>query len=342
MAKVVTLGTGSGKPTLNRWVSAVAVVWEDEWILFDCGEATQIQVMRSGLHSSRLRAIFITHLHGDHFNGLAGFLSTMGLDRREDQLVVLGPPGIREYLAMLRRLRILYLSYPLEVREFGPDRFGDGGGVPGEGLTGSELLGAAMPRTQDACGPRDKRPREEPVGVYEAAKYTVSALPLDHRVFTLGYRIEERARPGRFNLQRALEIGIPEGPLFGRLQAGHEITLADGRVIQPSEVLGPARIGKTMAYCTDTRPCSAGEVLGKGADLMLHEATFADDLQSEAREYGHSTASQTARIAQAARPNRLVITHISARYPDARPLLDEAGQTFPNVELAEDLMEFEI
>jgi ribonuclease Z len=347
MAKVVTLGTGSGKPTLKRSVSAVAVVWEDEWILFDCGEATQIQVMRSGLHSSRLRAIFITHLHGDHFNGLAGFLSTMGLDRREEGLVVLGPPGIREYLALLRRLKILYLSYPLEIREFGSDRFGDGGGVPGAGLTGSELLGSAMPLTQDACGPRDmrpqeRRPREEPVRIYEGAKYAVWALPLDHRVFTLGYRIEEQARPGRFNLQRALEIGVPEGPLFGRLQAGHEITLADGRIVQPSEVLGPARTGKTLAYCTDTRPCAAGQALGQGADLLVHEATFADDLQSEAGEYGHSTASQAARVARAARPSRLVITHISARYPDARPLLDEAGKTFPNVELAEDLMEFEI
>jgi ribonuclease Z len=323
------------------------VVWENEWILFDCGEATQVQVMRAGLHSSRLRAIFITHLHGDHFNGLAGFLSTMGLDRREDELVVLGPPGIREYLTLLRRLKILYVAYPLEVREFSPDCFADGAALPGATVPGAGLPGAArIPACESSrphqTGLHESHSGSQAIRVYEAAKYTVSALPLDHRIFTLGYRIEERPRPGRFNLERALEIGVPEGPLFGRLQAGHDITLADGRIIQPSDVLGPARIGKTLAYCTDTRPCSAGEILGAGADLLVHEATFADDLQSEASEYGHSTASQAARIARAAKPSRLVITHVSARYPDARPLLDEAGETFPNVELAEDLMEFEV
>src|SRR5690349_22828314 len=118
MAKVITLGTGSGKPTLRRSVSAVAMVWEGEWVLFDCGEATQIQVMRAGLHSSRLRAIFITHLHGDHFNGLSGLLSTMGLDRRVRELLLVGPPGIRDYLDTLSRLKILYVNYPLDVREF--------------------------------------------------------------------------------------------------------------------------------------------------------------------------------------------------------------------------------
>src|SRR5215472_3936319 len=295
MPRVITLGTGSGKPTLKRSVSAVAVVWEGEWVLFDCGEATQIQIMRAGLHSSRLRAIFITHLHGDHFNGLAGFLSTMGLDRREEEIVVVGPPGIREYLALLRRLKILYVAYPLEVLEFGPERFN-----------------TAIP-------------------VYSTQKFTVSALPLDHRIFTLGYRIEERARPGRFNFERAMEIGVPEGPLFGRLQAGHDITLVDGRTVRSSDVVGPPRSGKILAYCTDTRPCETGIQLGLSADLLIHEATFADDLGSEAAEYGHSTARQAGRIAQAARPKRMVITHISARYPNATPLLGEAAQIFPNV-----------
>jgi len=306
MPKVITLGTGSGKPTLKRSVSAVAVVWEGEWILFDCGEATQVQVMRAGLHSSRLRAILITHLHGDHFNGLPGLLSTMGLDGREEELVVIGPPGIREYLALLRKLKVVYLAYPVEVREFGPER------------------------------------AAEAVRVYESPKYTISALPLDHRVFTLGYRIEERARPGRFNLERALEIGIPEGPLFGRLQAGHDVVLSDGRTVRSSDVVGPPRSGKTLAYCTDTRPCRAGVELGSTADMLIHEATFAADLASEAGEYGHSTAIQAARIAEAAKPARLVITHISARYPDARVLLGEARSIFDNVELAEDLMEFEV
>ena len=154
MPGVITLGTGSGKPTIKRSVSAVAVAWENEWILFDCGEATQVQVMRAGLHSSRLRAIFITHLHGDHFNGLAGFLSTMGLDRREDELVVLGPPGIREYLTLLRRLKILYVAYPLEVREFSPDCFADGAALPGATVPGAGLPGTARIPACESSRPR--------------------------------------------------------------------------------------------------------------------------------------------------------------------------------------------
>src|SRR6185436_6197468 len=115
--KVIPLGTSSGKPTLKRNVSATAVVREGEWLLFDCGEGTQTQIQRAGLSPSRLTGIFITHLHGDHFNGLAGLLSTMALDRRERGLTLIGPPGMSEYLDTLARLKILFVNYPLEVRE---------------------------------------------------------------------------------------------------------------------------------------------------------------------------------------------------------------------------------
>src|SRR5215467_3239303 len=121
--RLITLGTGSGRPTLKRNVSAVAVSWEGEWVLFDCGEGTQTQILRSGLKFSKLSAIFITHLHGDHFNGLPGLLSSMGLDGRERPLALIGPPGITEYLNLLTRLKILSVSYPLEVREFASGSF---------------------------------------------------------------------------------------------------------------------------------------------------------------------------------------------------------------------------
>src|SRR5215831_15136462 len=107
--KVIPLGTSSGKPTLRRNVSALAVVREAEWLLFDCGEGAQMQIARAGLSQSRLAAMFITHLHGDHFNGVAGLLSTMGLDRRAQELALIGPPGISEYLDTLARLKILYV-----------------------------------------------------------------------------------------------------------------------------------------------------------------------------------------------------------------------------------------
>src|ERR1043165_1581426 len=117
--RVIPLGTSSGKPTLRRNVSGLAVVRDGDWVLFDCGEGTQTQIVRAGLSPSRLSAIFITHLHGDHFNGLSGLLSTMGLDRRVRGLTLIGPAGIRDYLDTLARLKILYVNYPLDVREFG-------------------------------------------------------------------------------------------------------------------------------------------------------------------------------------------------------------------------------
>src|SRR5215470_2094748 len=121
--KLITLGTGSGRPTLKRNVSAVAVAWESEWLLFDCGEGTQIQILRAGLKPARLSSIFITHLHGDHFNGLPGLLSSMGLDGRERTLAVIGPPGVLDYLNTLTRLKVLSVPYPLDLREFGPSSF---------------------------------------------------------------------------------------------------------------------------------------------------------------------------------------------------------------------------
>ena len=310
--KVIPLGTSSGKPTLRRNVSALAVAREGEWQLFDCGEATQTQIARAGLNPSRLSSIFITHLHGDHFNGVAGLLSTMGLDRRTRGLVLAGPRGMTDYLETLARLKILFVNFPLDVREYGP-------------------------QTANAHTDSDGA-----IDVYEAAQYVVSSLPLDHRIFALGYRIEERPRPGRFNLERARELGIPEGPMFGRLQSGHDVQLSDGRTVRPSDVLGPARPGKAVAYCTDTRPCRNAVELARGVDLLIHEATFTDDMTDEAHDFGHSTARQAARIAREAGAKRLLITHFSTRYPDPRPLLEEAREVFPDTIMADDLMEIDV
>jgi len=302
--KVVPLGTSSGKPTLKRSVSALAVAREAEWLLFDCGEGTQTQVARAGLSPSRLAGIFITHLHGDHFNGVAGLLSTMGLDRRTRDLTLAGPVGIREYLDVLERLRVIFITYPLQLREL-----------------------------NSVCG----------IGaVYETLHYRITAAPLDHRLFALGYRIDERARPGRFDVERARKLGVPEGPLWGRLQSGEEVRLDDGRVIRASDVLGPPRPGKSVAYCLDTRPCANSAELARGVDLLIHEATYTDEFAVEARQYGHSTAAQAAQTARDAGAKRLLITHFSTRFPDLSPLLEEARAIFPDTILAQDLMEIEV
>lgn len=302
--RVIPLGTSSGKPTLKRNVSALAVAREAEWLLFDCGEGTQMQIARAGLSPSRLSAMFITHLHGDHFNGVPGLLSTMGLDRRTRGLTLIGPRGVREYLDLLQRLRVVFLTYRLELKEF-----------------------TALPESRV---------------VHETAEYTVSAGPLDHRLFALGYRVDERPRPGRFNVARARELNVPEGPLWGRLQSGEDVRLDDGTVIRPSDVLGQPRPGKSVAYCLDTRPCKMSIELARSVDLLVHEATYTEDLSAEAREYGHSTAAQAARTAREAGARRLLLTHFSTRFPDPTPLLEEARAIFPETTAADDLMEIEV
>ncbi|MBO0861785.1 MAG: ribonuclease Z [Chloracidobacterium sp.] len=306
--KIIPLGTSSGKPTLRRNVSALAVVGEGEWWLFDCGEGTQTQIARAGLSPQKLAGVFISHLHGDHFNGLPGLLSTMSLDQRGKELTLIGPTGIDEYLTLLAGLKICYVNFPLRLREF-EARYFDG--------------------------------REQEL-VYESSRVTVMTRPLDHRIFALGYRIEEKTRPGRFDLERAKELGIPAGPLYSRLQSGELVTLEDGQVIHPSEVLGPPRPGKAVSYCLDTRPCAAAVKLSKNADWLIHEATFTEELIEESNHFGHSTAIQAAKIALEADARRLLITHFSSRFPDARPLLEEARSVFPETYAAEDLIELEV
>ena len=301
--RVIPLGTSSGKPTLRRNVSGLAVVRDGDWVLFDCGEGTQTQIVRAGLSPSRLSAIFITHLHGDHFNGLSGLLSTMGLDRRRRELTIAGPTGIKEYLELLERLKIAFLTYPADIKEF------------------------------------DSVPT--PIQLYETNEYTVTGLGLDHRLFAIGYRIEERARPGRFNVDEARRLEVPEGPMWGQLQSGQDVIL-DSKVVRSSDVLGPPRPGKSVAYCLDTRPCEMSVELARGVDLLIHEATYTDEYSSEAQLYGHSTAAQAALIAQRAEVGKLLLTHFSSRFSDPAPLLEEARNIFPNTILADDLIEIEV
>jgi len=303
--KIIPFGTSSGRPTLNRHVSSLAVVGDGEWWLFDCGEAAQIQLMRAGLSAHKLAGIFITHLHGDHFNGLAGLLSTMSLDQRPRELTLVGPPGMGDYLTLLKRLRVIHIGYPLRLLEFSARDFQD----------------------------------EAELTVYESAHHLVTARPLDHRIFTLGYRMTEKAKPGRFDVERARALGIPAGPLYAQLQSGRAVTLPDGRIIESAAVVGPARPGRSLAYCLDTRPCRNAVQLAAGVDCLVHEATFMTEQAEESDQYGHSTAAQAAAIARAAGAKRLLITHFSSRYPDYRPLLAEARREFPNTMAAEDLVE---
>lgn len=162
--------------------------------------------------------------------------------------------------------------------------------------------------------------------------YSIRAIRVDHRVNALGYAIEEHTRPGRFDPATAARLGVPSGPLFGQLQKGQAVTLADGTVVQPSQVMGETRPGRKVVISGDTRPCAALRDAAKDADLLIHESTFSDDEQERALETRHSTAREAARIAREAGAKRLVLTHFSSRHDvDPRPLLEQARQEFSGV-----------
>ncbi len=169
------------------------------------------------------------------------------------------------------------------------------------------------------------------------ADYDIVVFETEHRADTVGFALAEHLRLGRFHPERALELGIPEGPLWGRLHRGETITLDDGRVVRPEDLVGEPRHGRTVVYSGDTRPHLPLIEAARGADLLVHEATFGGDELERARETGHSTAAEAARVAAEAGVRRLVLTHISPRYGrDAAELLAEARAIFPETIIARD------
>jgi ribonuclease Z len=303
--KLVLLGTSSAIPTLTRGLSSTALIREGDVFLFDCGEGTQLQLMRAGVKRSRIHSIFIGHLHGDHLYGIAGLLSTLQLDGRETPLNVFGPEGVRAFLNAAFRTSEWQFTFKLSVYEF----------------------------------PRGYRGR-----VLDEEEFYVDALPLDHSIFCLGWRFQEKPKPGVFNLERAEELGIPRGPLYGQLQHGETITLPDGKVITPNMVLGEARPGKSVVYCLDTQFSQRSIQLAEKCTALVHETTFGQDAIEMARDRKHSTMEDAARVAKEAGAGHLIATHFSSRY-DSRQIAqigDDAREVFENITLGRDLLEVDV
>ncbi len=301
--KAIFLGTSSGVPTPYRFLSCVCLYRDGRCWLFDCGEGAQIRARQARIRFSQVEAIFITHMHGDHITGLPGVLMSMEMEDRQAELTIVGPEGIRDYVMQSARMMKTGFSYPIRFKE-----------------------------------PRG------PATVWTSPEndYEVVTARLNHRVPAWGYAFIEKARPGRFNLEAARALGIPEGPLYARLVRGEAVTLPDGRHVGPEEVVGPPRPSRKFAYCTDTVPCAGALELGRDADLLVHEGTFAHDLEEMALAKTHSTVVHAARTAREAGARRLVITHFSPRYEDMAPLAREAREVFRETVLAEDLMEVEV
>jgi ribonuclease Z len=177
--------------------------------------------------------------------------------------------------------------------------------------------------------------------IYEEPGFKIIAVPTEHRINGWGYGFIEESRPGKFYPEKAKALGIPEGPLWHKLQHGDKVEI-NGRIIKSSQVTDPSRQGRKIVYSGDTRPTESIKKLSEGADLLIHEATFLDELRDRAIEDGHTTVLEAAELAKEAGVKKLALTHISSRYPDKEVLLNEAKSVFQNTIIAEDLMEIKI
>jgi ribonuclease Z len=295
------LGTSASRPTVERNVTALALIREGETLLFDCGEGTQRQMMRYGISFS-IRDIFFTHMHADHILGVIGLCRTMALQGRVEEMHLWGPAGSDQLLQRAIAIGSEKQHFPIKVTEL-------------------------------AAGDEIKR-----------NGYHILAYPASHgdRI-ALGFALIEEIRLGRFNPDRAREMGIPEGPLWGKLHRGETVTLPDGTQIEPATIVGSARPGRRVVYTGDSRPCQATVDAAKDADLLIHEATFAEEEAPRAVDTGHSTAREAAEVAKAAEVKQLVLTHLSARYSmNASELIQEARAVFENTIVARDGMEIEV
>jgi ribonuclease Z len=289
---LVFFGTSGSVPTAQRAPSALLVRRGGERLLFDCGEGTQRQLLRSTVGLVELREVFVSHFHADHYLGLPGMLKTFALRGRDVPLTVYGPPGLRELFVTLRRV-FGKLTYALEIVELSP---GD---------------------------------------VLEREEYNLVTFPVAHGVRSLGFALVEHPRPGRFDVAASDALGVPPGPERGLLQAGESVELPEGRTVTPDDVLGPPRPGRRVVLSGDTAPSPTVTEAARGAEVLVHEATFLEEERDRARETAHSTALEAAEIARDADVGLLALTHLSNRY-FGHEVVREARTIFPDTVVPKD------
>ena len=287
-------------PLPNRLLTALAVRLDGRTYLFDAGEGTQIGWKRAQLGLRGFTLLAVTHLHADHCLGIPGLLMLRAQMDDPEPLTVVGPPGIRTFLHETQKALGFYLNYPVHFIEWSD---------------AAEYL------------------------AYQDGRVRLFWRPLKHTQFCLGYRLEERERPGKFNPGRAVQLGIPKGAFWGKLQAGEEITLENGKAIRPDQVLGPARRGRHLAYVVDTRPVKALYELCHKADITFIEGMFSPEDAEHAEAKSHLTVVEAARIARRAEVRRAVLVHISPRYGDEElgHLEEKALETFEGAVLGREL-----
>ena len=294
--KLTILGCHAATPTTLFNPSSQLLEIKNHLFLIDCGEGTQVQLRKHKIKFSRINHIFISHLHGDHFFGLPGLISTFRLLGRERELHIYGPKGLKEAITLLLKLGNSWTNYPLLFHELTSER--------------NEII-------------------------FEDEKVSVSTLPLDHRVYTNGFLFREKVGERKLNVEAAKKYRIDKSQ-FQNIKNGADVILDDGTFLPNKIVSHPPPEPKSYAYCSDTAYMPKLIKLIKGIDVLYHEATFLDTEVLLANKTKHSTAKEAALIARDAGVERLILGHFSSRYKTLAYFKEEAAKQFPNVDLAED------
>lgn len=301
LKQILFLGTASGAPHPKRNVSGMAITTESGvGFLVDCGEGTQHQLLK--LSNSPWRrgvpeAIFITHLHGDHVFGLPGLLASFGMrnggggDAEEQILIrVFGPPGLQRLIDTVYSVSQTHIPYKLELVELPVETVHD-------------------------------------LGIF-AEGIRIRAVPIAHRVPAFAYHFQEPDKRGSFDVAKASALGI-EKKMYKVLAAGNDVQRDDGSVIRSAELVGPSRPGRSILICQDT--CNSDRILDikemSPPTILIHEATYTDELRQKAIDWGHSTAAMAADFAKRVGAQHLVLSHFSSRYATTDPFVEEARAT---------------
>ena len=293
---ITILGCSSSIPTNERNPSGQVINYHDKLYLIDCAEGTQLQLRRYLKRVQRLHAVFISHLHGDHFFGLVGLISSLHLLGRKSELHVYGPKGLEEII----RLQLFYtqtqLNYELIFHETRPEV--------------SEVI-------------------------FENDDVEVITIPLEHRIPTHGFLFREKSGLRKIRKEVVLSEKIPY-TAYEDIKRGADHIMDDGTVLSNESMTLSPPLSRSYAYCSDTRYTESIVPIVKGVDILYHETTFLKELTEQAELKYHATAEQAARIAQLAGVKKLVIGHYTARYDDVNPFLEEAKSVFEATELAFD------
>ncbi|WP_295591446.1 ribonuclease Z [uncultured Methanobrevibacter sp.] len=296
--EIIFLGTSSAVHSYNRNHPAIILKAFGETFLFDCGEATQRQLIFAKVSPMKISKIFLSHYHGDHILGLPGLIQSMNFRGREKKLTIYGPKGLYDLRDALFNLGYSKIEFPIEFIEIDSET------------------------------------------VESTDEYIIKSQHVNHNVPSLAYSIEELKKP-RFLREKAIELGVPVGPDFGRLHNGEEIEV-DGKIIKPEQVLGPPRKGNKIVYSGDTTPCKEMVEFAKDSTILIHESTYMSEDADKAEENFHSTSADAAEIAKASNSKELILTHFSTRYKKTDEMLKQAQDVFENTKLANDFMRIDV